>query len=88
MSTAAGASGSSSTSTFTLGDVIRAPSNPPDVVVLDRYYDEKAQPLNYKYDLWLSTADDRYISPPIRLRVGPLNNMQTFYVSKAKCLKD
>lgn len=44
----------------TLSEVMRAPSNPPGVVVLDRLPDgleEKEIILDPKEDLWLTTAD-------------------------------
>lgn len=53
--------GSSRTSPIegTLGDVVRAPSNAPDVVVLDRVPDglDVQEVLDPKEDLWLTTAD-------------------------------
>ncbi|KAM5365034.1 hypothetical protein ACJZ2D_011229 [Fusarium nematophilum] len=68
----------------TLVEAMSAPSAPPDVVVLDRDYREgngEKQP-SATEDLWLSSADGRYSSPPIPIRVGPLSSIQTFYVHR------
>lgn len=73
-----------------LSDTMRAPSNPPDIVVLDRIYDDENQqlkPLSTQQDLWVSTADGRFSSPPIPIRVGTESNMQIFYVSIGRSLK-
>ncbi|KAI1382220.1 hypothetical protein F4677DRAFT_19065 [Hypoxylon crocopeplum] len=75
---------------MTLDDAMRAPSvNPPGVVVLDTAYtdgncDEVIDP---REDLWLSSADGRYNSPIIPLRVGTAPDRQTFYVHKSVLLK-
>lgn len=37
-------------------------------------------PADPKKDLWLSSADGRYGSPPIPIRVGGFPNVETFYV--------
>lgn len=72
----------------TLADTMNAPSARPNVVVLDCTYQEdidalKEKPLNAAEDLWLSTVDGRYSSPPIPVRVGSLHNMQTFHVGNS-----
>lgn len=72
----------------TLADTMNAPSARPNVVVLDSTYQEdidalKEKPLNAAEDLWLSTVDGRYSSPPIPVRVGSLHNMQTFHVGNS-----
>lgn len=64
------------------GDTTASAINPPGVVVLDRSHreDRKQTQPNPKEDLWLTTVDGRYSSPPIPIRVGQLPNIQTFYV--------
>ncbi|KAF5020556.1 hypothetical protein F66182_7420 [Fusarium sp. NRRL 66182] len=66
----------------TLAEAMNAP--PPRVVVIDRDYQENNQEKlpSTTEDLWVSSADGRYSSPPVPIRVGPLNNMQTFYVHR------
>lgn len=71
----------------TLTGVMNGPSIRPDVVVLGSTYQReidalnlKEKPLNAAEDLWLTTADGRYSSPPIPIRVGSLHDCQTFYV--------
>lgn len=76
----------------TLADTMNAPSARPNVVVLDSTYQEdidalKEKPLNAAEDLWLSTVDGRYSSPPIPVRVGSLHNMQTFHVHRDILIK-
>jgi hypothetical protein len=77
----------------TLADTMTAPSSArPSVVVLDSTYqddDEAAgeKPLSNEEDLWLSTVDGRYSSPPIPVRVGQLHNLQTFHVHKDILIK-
>ncbi|KAF7544198.1 hypothetical protein G7Z17_g10153 [Cylindrodendrum hubeiense] len=76
----------------TLVDTMNGPSARPNVVVLDCTYQEdidalKEKPLNAAEDLWLSTVDGRYSSPPIPVRVGSLHNMQTFYVHRDVLVK-
>lgn len=69
---------------------MRAPSTTaPEVVVLDSTYEEKKrkETLNPKEDLWISSADGRYNSPMIPLRVGVAPYDQTFYVHKNILLK-
>jgi hypothetical protein len=65
-----------------LDDVMKAPSSKaPDVVVLDKTYEKDANEyLDLKRDLWLSSADGRYNSPILPLRVGTAPHSQTFYV--------
>jgi hypothetical protein len=68
----------------TLDDVMRAPSvKAPDIVVVETVCEaeEKKEKLDPREDLWLSSADGRYNSPIIPLRVGEPPNMQTFHVS-------
>ncbi|KAH7170635.1 hypothetical protein EDB81DRAFT_174081 [Dactylonectria macrodidyma] len=78
----------------TLTGVMNGPSIRPDVVVLGSTYQReidalnlKEKPLNAAEDLWLTTADGRYSSPPIPIRVGSLHDCQTFYVHKDILLK-
>ncbi|ORY62209.1 uncharacterized protein BCR38DRAFT_346643 [Pseudomassariella vexata] len=77
--------------TSTLDEVMRAPStNVPEIVVLDSTHEEKNRKasLNPNEDLWLSSADGRYNSPVIPLRVGEaFDHVQTFYVHKSVLLK-
>lgn len=78
-------------SSRTLRDIMRAPStNTPDVVVLDRIpsgLDHKEVSLDPREDLWLSTADGRYSSPVIPLRVGTAPYQEVFQVHKTVLLK-
>ncbi|KAI1780002.1 hypothetical protein F4818DRAFT_161723 [Hypoxylon cercidicola] len=81
-----------STGEMTLNDAMRAPStNPPGVVVLDTMHGEGhrdvAETLDPKEDLWLSSADGRFNSPIIPLRVGTAPECETFYVHKSVLLK-
>ncbi|KAF7559770.1 hypothetical protein G7046_g4364 [Stylonectria norvegica] len=57
---------------------------PSDVVMLDTDYAEerRVEPLITQNDVLLSTVDGRHCSPPIPVRVGQPENMQTFYVHK------
>ncbi|KAJ4268378.1 hypothetical protein NW762_002441 [Fusarium torreyae] len=66
----------------TLADAMNVP--PPDVIVIDRDYQEENEEKlpSTTEDLWVSSADGRYSCSPVPIRVGPLNNMQTFYVHK------
>ncbi|KAK3941566.1 hypothetical protein QBC46DRAFT_100806 [Diplogelasinospora grovesii] len=75
--------------TRTLDDVVREPSRLPDVVVLDAMPEglEREEILDPKEDLWLSTADGRYNSPIIPIRVGQAPYIETFYVHKPILLK-
>ncbi|KAK4226123.1 hypothetical protein QBC38DRAFT_237721 [Podospora fimiseda] len=72
--------------TRTLGDVMREPSTTrPDVVVLETITEDRPprqKGLNPKEDLWLTTADGRYNSSIIPLRVGTSPDCETFYVHK------
>ncbi|OTA64559.1 hypothetical protein K449DRAFT_270261 [Hypoxylon sp. EC38] len=80
----------SSARTMTLGDAMRAPSvNPPGVVVLDtlHHVGEREEAIDPKEDLWLTSADGRYNSPIIPLRVGTAPERQTFYVHKHVLIK-
>ncbi|KAK0618146.1 hypothetical protein B0T17DRAFT_325208 [Bombardia bombarda] len=74
----------------TLDHVMRAPSTTlPDVVVLNSPPEEteRKEVLDPKEDLWLSTADGRFSSPIIPLRVGESPDIGTFYVHKHILLK-
>ncbi|KAK3394701.1 hypothetical protein B0H63DRAFT_55417 [Podospora didyma] len=74
----------------TLDDVMRAPSSTlPDVVVLDSLPEGlgRKENLDPKEDLWLSTADGRYSTAIIPLRVGEAPYIETFYVHKHILLK-
>lgn len=74
--------GGTTVTVHTLAEAMSAPSGPPNVVVLERDYqedNEKKLP-SASEDLWISSVDGRYSSPPVPVRVGPLNNIQTFYV--------
>jgi hypothetical protein len=75
-------SAGSTVTVHTLADAMGVPQ--PQVIVIDRVYeDEKEEHLpSTTEDLWVSSADGRYCSAPVPIRVGPLNNMQTFYVCK------
>ncbi|KAG5661653.1 hypothetical protein KAF25_005775 [Fusarium avenaceum] len=72
----------STVTVHTLADAINVP--PPQVIVIEGDHqvknDEKLP--STTEDLWVSSADGRYCSAPIPIRVGPLNNMQTFYVHR------
>ncbi|KAF4456240.1 hypothetical protein F53441_1603 [Fusarium austroafricanum] len=72
----------STVTVHTLADAMSVP--PPQVIVIDRdYTEETAEKLpSTTEDLWVSSADGRYSSAPVPIRVGPLNNMQTFYVHR------
>ncbi|KAF5641043.1 DNA polymerase theta subunit [Fusarium sp. NRRL 25303] len=72
----------STVTVHTLADAMGVPQ--PQVMVIDRVYkEEKEEHLpSTTEDLWVSSADGRYCSAPVPIRVGPLNNMQTFYVHK------
>ncbi|XXG94670.1 hypothetical protein Hte_000927 [Hypoxylon texense] len=77
---------------MTLGDAMRAPSiNPPGVIVLDTMHGEgdgdATETLDPKEDLWLSSADGRFNSPIVPLRVGTAPECETFYVHKSVLLK-
>ncbi|EEU46005.1 uncharacterized protein NECHADRAFT_100078 [Fusarium vanettenii 77-13-4] len=82
--------GGTTVTVHTLAEAMSAPSGPPNVVVLERDYqedNEKKVP-SASEDLWISSVDGRYSSPPVPIRVGPLNNIQTFYAEwfrKALC---
>ncbi|KAI2467731.1 hypothetical protein F4781DRAFT_433099 [Annulohypoxylon bovei var. microspora] len=81
---------SASARTTTLGDAMRAPSvNAPGVVVLDtmHHVGERDEAIDPKEDLWLTSADGRFNSPIIPLRVGTSPDCQTFYVHKSVLLK-
>ncbi|KAI1107772.1 hypothetical protein F4804DRAFT_120 [Jackrogersella minutella] len=76
--------------TMTLGDAMRAPSvNPPSIVVLDslHHVGDREEAIDPKEDLWLTSADGRFNSPIIPLRVGTAPDCQTFYVHKSVLLK-
>ncbi|KAI1448001.1 hypothetical protein F5Y02DRAFT_431816 [Annulohypoxylon stygium] len=76
--------------TMTLGDVTRAPSViPPPVVVLDSMHQagQRDEVIDPKEDLWLTSADGRFNSPIIPLRVGTAPDCQTFYVHKSVLIK-
>ncbi|KAI0889946.1 uncharacterized protein GGS22DRAFT_6412 [Annulohypoxylon maeteangense] len=79
----------SSPRTMTLGDAMRAPSANPPVVVLDSLHrvGERDEVIDPKEDLWLTSADGRFNSPIIPLRVGTAPDCQTFYVHKSVLLK-
>ncbi|KAF6842349.1 DEAD/DEAH box helicase [Colletotrichum musicola] len=69
----------------TLGDVMRtAPTDSPDVVVIDETYDEKKrkEEPSLREDLWLTSADGRYNSSIIPLRVGRAPNQEVFQVHR------
>ncbi|EGO52309.1 hypothetical protein NEUTE1DRAFT_125817 [Neurospora tetrasperma FGSC 2508] len=77
----------------TLGDVMREPgSRAPNVMVLEAMSEEtsgrnREAAMGPKEDLWLSTADGRYNSTIIPLRVGEAPQAQIFYVHKHILLK-
>ncbi|KAK2046942.1 hypothetical protein LZ31DRAFT_171874 [Colletotrichum somersetense] len=69
----------------TLGDVMRAgPTSSPDIVVIDQTYEEtkRKDDLSPTEDLWLSSADGRYNSAIIPLRVGRAPSQEIFYVHR------
>ncbi|KAJ0157464.1 hypothetical protein CTA2_12681 [Colletotrichum tanaceti] len=69
----------------TLGDVMRAgPIHSPDIIVIDQTYDEvrRKDDLSLSEDLWLSSADGRYSSTIIPLRVGRAPVQEVFYVHR------
>lgn len=70
----------STVTVHTLADAMGVPQ--PQVMVIDRVYEEEKEEHlpSTTEDLWVSSADGRYCSAPVPIRVGPLNNMQTFYV--------
>ncbi|KAK0673265.1 hypothetical protein QBC41DRAFT_135537 [Cercophora samala] len=89
-STSASVPGSGSGSVRTLEDVMKEPStNVPDVVVLNALPEPRLRrdTLDPKQDLWMSTADGRYNSPIIPLKVGSSPNVETFYVHKHILIK-
>ncbi|KAM0341725.1 hypothetical protein ACHAPU_009858 [Fusarium lateritium] len=57
---------------------------PPRVIVIEGDHEEQEEEKlpSTTEDLWVSSADGRYSSAPVPIRVGPLNNMQTFYVHR------
>ncbi|KAK0729171.1 hypothetical protein B0T21DRAFT_413264 [Apiosordaria backusii] len=74
----------------TLEDVMKEPSTTvPDVVVLNSLPEprQRRDTLNAKEDLWMSTADGRYSSPVIPLKVGSSPHIETFYVHKHILIK-
>lgn len=75
-------SAGSTVTVHTLADAMGVPQ--PQVIVIDRVYEEEKEEHlpSTTEDLWVSSADGRYCSAPVPIRVGPLNNMQTFYVHK------
>ncbi|KAK3329644.1 hypothetical protein B0H66DRAFT_33575 [Apodospora peruviana] len=69
----------------TLDDVMRAPSanQPAPVLLKESHESNRREDLDLKEDLWLSTADGRFSSPIIPLRVGSSPSyVETFYVHK------
>ncbi|KAI7768553.1 hypothetical protein LZL87_000100 [Fusarium oxysporum] len=72
----------STVTVHTLADAMGVPQ--PQVIVIDRDYQEKKEENlpSTTEDLWVSSADGRYCSAPVPIRVGPLNNLQTFYVHR------
>ncbi|KAL0938928.1 DEAD/DEAH box helicase [Colletotrichum truncatum] len=71
--------------TRTLGDVMRtAPTNSPDIIVLDETYDDKKRKddPSPREDLWLTSADGRYNSAIIPLRVGQAPDQEVFQVHR------
>ncbi|KAI1208799.1 uncharacterized protein F4807DRAFT_134326 [Annulohypoxylon truncatum] len=84
-----GSSRSTSARTMTLGDAMRAPSANPPVVVLDSMHraGDREEVIDPKEDLWLTSADGRFNSPIIPLRVGTAPDCQTFYVHKSVLIK-
>jgi len=56
---------------------------PPPIVIQTHYQEETEEKIpSTTEDLWVSSADGRYSCPPVPLRVGPINNIQTFYVGE------
>ncbi|KAH7188932.1 uncharacterized protein B0J16DRAFT_104482 [Fusarium flagelliforme] len=56
---------------------------PPPIVIQTHYQEETEEKIpSTTEDLWVSSADGRYSCPPVPLRVGPINNIQTFYVHR------
>ncbi|KAF9879848.1 hypothetical protein CkaCkLH20_02659 [Colletotrichum karsti] len=80
-----GSSSNTSDLARTLIDVMRsAPTDIPDIVVLDETFDDKKskdEP-SLREDLWLTSADGRYNSTIIPLRVGRAPNQQIFQVHR------
>ncbi|KAF4994203.1 hypothetical protein FGRMN_5977 [Fusarium graminum] len=72
----------STVTVHTLADAMNVP--PPQVIVIEGYHqqEEEEKLPSTTEDLWVSSADGRYSSAPVPIRVGPLNNMQTFYVHR------
>ncbi|WYZ34800.1 hypothetical protein EsH8_I_001076 [Colletotrichum jinshuiense] len=71
--------------THTLGEVMRAaPTDSPGIVVIDQTYEEKKRKddLSLREDLWLSSADGRYNSTIVPLRVGRAPNQDVFQVHR------
>ncbi|EFQ26403.1 uncharacterized protein GLRG_01547 [Colletotrichum graminicola M1.001] len=69
----------------TLGDVMRSgPTMSPGIVVVDQAYEEtkRKDDLSPSEDLWLSSADGRYNSAIIPLRVGRAPSQEVFYVHR------
>ncbi|CAI0651247.1 unnamed protein product, partial [Colletotrichum noveboracense] len=84
-----GSSSSSSSSTGdvarTLGDVLRtSTADSPSVIVLDDTFEEKKRKdePSPREDLWLTSADGRYNSAIIPLRVGRVPNQEIFQVHR------
>ncbi|CAP69374.1 uncharacterized protein PODANS_1_10380 [Podospora anserina S mat+] len=89
-SRSASASVPGSGSVRTLEDVMKEPSTSvPDVVVLNAVPEPRLRrdTLDPKEDLWMSTADGRYSSPIIPLKVGSSPHIETFYVHKHILIK-
>jgi hypothetical protein len=81
-------SAGSTVTVHTLADAINVP--PPQVIVIEgdhQVKNEEKLPSTTE-DLWVSSADGRYCSAPVPIRVGPLNNMQTFYVREDTLVLD
>ncbi|OHW89869.1 BTB/POZ domain-containing protein [Colletotrichum incanum] len=77
--------GSADGASRTLGDVMRAgPTGSPGIVVIDQTYEEtkRKDDLSPSEDLWLSSADGRYNSTVIPLRVGRAPGQEVFYVHR------
>ncbi|KAK4205315.1 hypothetical protein QBC40DRAFT_50752 [Triangularia verruculosa] len=69
----------------TLDEVMKEPSTSiPDVVVLNSVSEPRLRrdTLDPREDLWMSTADGRYSSSIIPLKVGTSPHTETFYVHK------
>lgn len=82
---AGGSSADADGAVRTLGDVMRAgPTDFPDVVVIDQTHEEnkRIDDLNPREDLWLSSADGRYSSTIVPLRVGRAPNQEIFHVHR------